>query len=91
MTKKETLDGFPEYLSLRESYKPCPDCGSKVKGHPQYYRDLEIITDYSTSYRRLLQPVRAYCDVCGWSTNFHDTTNDCMNDWNGQEWDTTTS
>lgn len=62
-------------------FRPCPDCGCEE--YPLFDREEEMIVG---PYKKVvLNPVRAYCIRCGWTTALHKNVKECAKEWNEAE------
>ena len=71
---------LPEPKETRElvEFNPCPDC--RCEKYPLFDRRK---TYNGMSLESSI--VSAFCEVCGWETQFHNNVKECAKEWNEAE------
>ena len=56
-------------------FLPCPDCGCNKYPHFDRRKTYNGMSLESSI-------ISAFCEVCGWETQFHDNVAECVKEWN---------
>ena len=75
---KEALAEITGETRIPVEFRPCPDCGCNKYPHFDRRKTYNGMSLESSI-------ISAFCEVCGWETQFHDNVAECVKEWNEAE------